>query len=88
MGIHGAKLMRLACAVLQQKVLVDGIVANVRRVWHVEVDKETAILKARWVEGNGVFEGNVNQTPFTTISCANLAGDEEEFVRTQYNQQR
>ena len=64
MGIHGAKCRRLACAVLQPKALVDGIVTNVGGVWHVEVDKEMAILKARWIKGDGVREGNANQTPF------------------------
>ncbi len=44
---------------------------------HIEFNKEASVLQTRRVQQNGILERNINQTPFITISRANLVCNDE-----------
>ncbi len=69
-----------------QKLLDDSIVTSIRRVGHVDFDKEASVLQTQRVKQNGILERNTNQAPFITICHADHVCNEEQFIGAGNNQ--
>ena len=63
--------------ILEPVSLVDTIIPCIRCVRYVEVDEKLPGLKAGWIEGDGVREGDTNQTPFSCGFLSYFVRDKE-----------
>ncbi len=59
--IHCAKYCQCPIAILQPKLLIDGVIANIGGMGHIKVDQETTILKAGREQGDRVLKSNTHQ---------------------------
>lgn len=71
--------------ILQPKSLVDSAISGIAWVSDIEFDQEFAVLKARWIKGDGVVKSDPYKTPFSGMCRAELVSDEEELVGALYD---
>ena len=68
--------------VLEPIALVGCVVANIARVKDVELDNETAVLKARRVGFHRGLKGDARKAPFAGVLIVNGVRKEEKLVVT------